>query len=204
MRSTFASNARLRERLCYRALVMGAVLAAAWGCQTTIKGHFDADPSASFQSYRTFAWISENPMIIAQAANPPSPLLQGQIQQAIQGAMSARGFALVNDPEAADLAIAFTVGSREQIRVDSYPSAYRGRYGWGGGYYGYGGTDVSVRQYTEGRLAIDVFDVRRHEPVWHGWAEKRITTTDRENPQPVIREIVEAVMANFPPPVRSS
>ena len=47
---------------------------------------------------------------------------------------------------------------------------YLGYYGWWG--RPYWGRDVDVRQYREGTLSIDLFDVRTHRPVWHDWAKK--------------------------------
>ena len=81
--------------------------------------------------------------------------------------------------------------------MTSYPSTYRGVYrgGWGAPYH----SEVDVRNYTEGVLAIDLFDVARRAPVWHGWAVKSITASERENPEPLINEIVAAILEEFPP-----
>ncbi len=53
--------------------------------------------------------------------------------------------------------------------------------------------------YTEGMLAVDVFDNESRQPVWHGWARKRITGRDIEDPEASIDEAVEAILADFPP-----
>ena len=120
--------------------------------------------------------------------------------------LQARGYTKVDDPEAADFAVSFTVGSRDKIRVNSYPEPYRPYYGgWGccapyGAYGGYGGgTNVDVDQYTEGTLAIDIYDVAEHKPAWHGVATKRITDKMRKNPDETINEIVREILATYPP-----
>lgn len=99
-----------------------------------------------------------------------------------------------------------TIGSREEIKVDSYPSmsagygrAYQGHWGWGGMYYGVG-AETQVRQYTEGMLAVDVFDVKDRRPVWHGVATKRINDCERDNMDATIQAAVDAILAGFPPP----
>lgn len=172
-----------------------ALLAMVFGCQSTTKGQWDFDPSADFASYQTFAWISEHPMILGPSAQRQvSPLLEGRIMNAIGDALKRNGYRQVADSSQADVAVAFTVGARDQIQVTSYPSNYRGAWRWGG----YWGTDVDVRSYTEGRLSIDVFGVEEQRPVWHGWATKRISRKTEENPEPVIREVVDAILANFP------
>lgn len=100
--------------------------------------------------------------------------------------------------------VSFTLGSRQQLRGDSYPSmargygSYRGSRRWGGAYYGYG-TDTTVRQYTEGVLAIDIFDVKESRPVWHGVASKSINKSDREDRVGTIKAAVDAILAGFLP-----
>lgn len=167
-------------------------LAIVAGC-TSLKAEHDYDPSADFASYQSFSWIGPRPLL----AGGQSPLLEGRLMRLTEETLRAKGYHFVSNPEDADFVVAFTVGSRERVRVDSYPSAYRHPYRWGG--YPYAANEVSVRQYTEGRLAIDVFDVQRHGPVWHGWATKTITSSDQADPEPVIRSIIAAIMANFPP-----
>ncbi len=170
------------------------------GCASTTKGNADFDPSVNFLNYHSFAWIAEHPMIIgATAGRQVNPMTEGRIMSAIEDNLRSKGFQVVADPEQADLVVAFTVGARDEVQVTSYPSAYRGAYRvgyWGGGYYG---TDIDVRQYTEGRLSIDIFDRSEHRPVWHGWATKRITRKAEEDPKPVLRDVVNAIMAKFPP-----
>jgi len=54
-------------------------------------------------------------------------------------------------------------------------------------------------QHVEGRLVVDIFDVRTHQPAWHGWATRTLSTSDRKDPQPAIRSALTAILANFPP-----
>jgi hypothetical protein len=113
----------------------------------------------------------------------------------------------VQNPEDADFVLAFTVGSREEIKVDSYPSTSGGYYGvggpnrWGGAYYGgYYGTETTVRQYTKGMLAVDIFDVKERRPVWHAVATKTIHESDRENIVETVELAVNSILGGFPPP----
>jgi len=54
-----------------------------------------------------------------------------------------------------------------------------------------------VRSYSEGKLAIDVFDVKSKQPAWHGWGVKRITSADKDDPATTIRTVVDQVVAQF-------
>jgi hypothetical protein len=61
------------------------------------------------------------------------------------------------------------------------------------------GRDADVSTYREGTLAIDVFDGRTNQPVWHGWASKRITERDIANAAEQIPVAVAAILESFPP-----
>jgi hypothetical protein len=175
------------------------------GCASTFKASFDHDPANDFSGYKTFSWLP-NPMKVGQTTGPVSPLLEPRITSAVEDALGAKGYEYITDHEKADFALSFTVGSRDEIKVDSYPSMSAGYYGrgypagwgWGGAYYGIG-TETTVRQYTKGMLAIDVFDVKAHRPVWHGVATKNISQSDRDDIRETVNAAVAAIMAGFPP-----
>jgi len=168
---------------------------------------YDSDPGQDFSQYKTFAWVSEHPMKVGAVERIPSPMLEPRIMVTVESALGAKGYRLIPDVESADFALSLTIGSREEIKVDSYPTmaaghvgyGYPSRWGgWGGAYYGYG-TETTVRQYTKGMLAIDVFDVSEHRPVWHGVATKTINESDREDSAGTIQAAVDAILVGFPP-----
>jgi hypothetical protein len=172
-------------------------------CASGFKASFDSDPAHDFSGYKTFAWISANPMIVGSTNRMPSPLLEPRIMTAIEDGLRAKGYSKVGDPEQADFVISFTIGSREEIKVNSYPSTYagygyRGAWGWGGPYYGMA-TETQVRQYQKGMLALDIFDVKQHRPVFHAVAEKSISESDRKKLDETVQAAVDAVLAAFPP-----
>ena len=182
--------------------LLAATIVVVASCSTNsgIKTFHDYNPSMDFASYRTWSFISERPMIVNSGF--VNPLLEGRIMSAIRSEMDAKGFNYANDPEGADVVISFTVGSRDKIKVDQYPASYRTSYGRYYRGYGYGasyGTETRVRQYTEGQLAIDIFDVEKHTPAFHGSASKRLTSRDRDNPEPLINSVVTEALIGFPP-----
>ena len=189
------------HRRAFRILVGAAALGAllALGACESIKVNSDFDHDFVFANYRTFSWISDRPMI--SKATEVSPLAEGRIQRAITDDLSRKGIRYVADQSKADFVVAFSVGAREKISVTSspypagvWPGAY-GYHGWGYGYY----NDVDVRQFTEGRLAIDVFDVAQKRPVWHGYGTKNVTSAMRKDPEKAINEAVTAILKEFPP-----
>ncbi len=193
-------------------LIMALVSLGLAACASTFEASYDSDPTQDFSGYKTFAWISENPMILGSSDRVPNPLLQPKIMAAVESGLDMKGYTRVDNPETADFALSFTVGSREEIRVDSYPSTYAGYGragypGWGGAYYGYGygmGTSTQVRQTTKGMLGFDVFDVKTHRPVFHSVATKTISDSDRKDSDATIQAAVDAVLAAFPPPPKEA
>lgn len=188
-----------RARLLLMAIVSLSLGACASGFQAT----YDHDPAQDFSGYKTYAWISEHPMIVGSTDRIPSPLLESRIMQAIEDGMSVRGYSKAANAESADFTLSFTVGSRQEIKVDSYPAAYGGYgyprgWGWGGPYYGMG-TETTVRQYQKGMLALDVFDVSEHRPVFHAVATKSITDSDRKKLDETVQAAVDAILQGFPP-----
>jgi hypothetical protein len=167
------------------------------GCAARLETHSDHDTKQDFSKYHTFAWMAEQPMIA-----PPediarvSPLNRRRIEQAIETELARKGFMRVEERNTADFVVSYTVGARDRLDVQSYPTPYRGPWLWG---YPYFGHDVDVTMYREGTLAVDVFDGKTHQPVWHGWGTKRINDQDVKHAGELIPPAVAAVLKSFPP-----
>lgn len=181
------------------AATLGLALIAGCSSSGGIDSTYDYNREVDFRGYKTYAFISDNPMAVSQAQGAVNPMLQGRLMESIRIAMNSKGYNEVSDPETASMAIGFTVGSRDQIKVDTYPSSFNTGFSRRGYYYGYNyGTETRVRQYTEGQLAIDIFDVASHHPAFHGVASKKITDSDRENQQEVLNAIAAEALSGFP------
>ncbi len=179
-----------------------ATVSALFACASPVKTESNVNPKVDITGYRALAWISDKPLISRIGdSKPANPVIDKQIETAIAEGLQAKGYAMVDDRAKANFLVGFTVGSREKIWVTTVPAAYHGRYrglhgrtAWGANYYG----DSIVSTYTEGVLAIDVFDVKSKQPAWHGYSTKTITSYDRKNPGPVISEVVTSTLAKFP------
>jgi len=169
---------------------------AAWFAATvvaacsTVAANHDFNPATNFDTYKTFSWISAHPLVDPT----PTPMLEGRIQQIARDLLSAKGYRFVEDPAQADFLVGFGLGASDKLRIDTYPAAYRGQWHWRPGAH-----DVTVRPRTEGRLVVDIFDVRTHQPVWHGWATRSLTTNDLRESSGALRTALTAIFANFPP-----
>jgi hypothetical protein len=180
------------------ARVLGfAVVAIVVAACTTLRVGSDHDPAAHFSSYHSYVWMPPH----TNAYESPNPLVVQRAHDAIQDALSAKGYQLVSTAAQADFVVDFTIGSHERTDVESYPAPYAGpwfgrSYWWGAPYWG---SEINVHQYREGTISIDIFDARTHRPVWHGWARKELTRSDLEHSAGSIRADVDSVLAQFPP-----
>ena len=159
----------------------------------------DSNPDVDTSSYKTFAWLTPSQVIAAPSGF--NPIIKSKISNAIESALEQKGFRLVSSATEADFSISYSVGSRDKIKVNSYPASY-GHFSWGRGYYGgdYGGgmpVQTSVHNYTEGKLAIDIYDVNSKQPAWHGWATKKLSKKTNENQDQLIKEVVERMFTSF-------
>lgn len=175
---------------------LSIILGLLASCATTLPVRTDYDRNTDFSSYQTFTWVGDNPLILPKEGNPRiSALNRERIVTAIVNELERKGYTMAAAGEA-DFAVAYTVGTRDRIDVDSYPLSYRGRWYWTPSYWEY---EIRARTYEEGMLSIDIFDQNTHRPVWHGFTHKRITQSDVRDPEPAIQKAVAAILAKFPP-----
>ena len=191
------------------------------GCATT-KFTSDYDRAHDFGTYKTFAWAGESPMTELGTARVP-PMLETRLAREVRAELEAKGYRYVENLEQADFGVSFTVGSRSSTEVIKSPDTFwvnQTNWRWGRAYYpAYPAayrrpvavtatpvtiTTTEVKAYTEGTLAIDIYDVKNKAPVWHGAGTKTVSTSEaaarRGNiDSGKIREGVAKVLKDFPP-----
>lgn len=187
---SWASSLGLPRRTAMRLLLLG-VLALAACTETKPRVAIDYDKSTQFASFHSFTVL-----VRPHPSMNSSPLVEQRTYDAIRQGLSAKGFRFVSDLDEADLAVDFSVGAQDRLDVQSYPSNFAGP--WGAGPWGWG-NQVDVRQYQEGTLAIDMFDVRSRKAVWHGSAKKELSLSELEHSEEPVRKAVNDVLAGFPP-----
>lgn len=160
------------------------------GCTTirTAQITSDYDRSAQFSTLHNFT------LIVRPHASLQSARVEQQTYDAIREELTNKGFTYVPDPAQADFAVDFSVGTQGRLDVKSYPRNFTGPWGAGGW-----GNELDLRQYQEGTLAIDAFDVRSRKAIWHGVAKKELSHSEIEHSEEPIREAVTAVLVGFPP-----
>ena len=190
---------RVHQQLLLLSCAFGCLALA---CANPIRTSFDLDPSADFSQFRTFAWVGPAPLARAKqgtgAQSFVSALDDQRLRRAVDRDLQAKGYTLVQNADEADLAVAYSVGSEEKVRVHQTPTSitthpFPRRYRYGGWYTG---SSVSVQQYTQGTLSIEVYDQKTEQAVWVGWASKRLSRSD--DSQRLINEAVSKILVKFP------
>jgi hypothetical protein len=174
-------------------------------CSTTGRIVSDFDREQNFAAYQTFSWADDNPMTVIGARVIPATL-QPRVAKAIRTQLEAKGYRYVEDVTKADFAVAFTIGTRDGTTVVESPDLFwanRPNWRWGVGYYPtlFPTTVMrtEVREYTEGTLAIDIYDVSRRSPVWHGAATSQLTRKQLKGEPGDIEGGVTRILTGFPP-----
>lgn len=172
------------------AAVLAAVLA---GCATGPRLFVNADPGASFATYRTYNFVKP----LDTDHDSYSSILSQYLRTAAAREMDSRGYRQSDNP---DLLINFHVQTQDKIQGTSTPvMPFGGYYGYRSGYYGvWGGYEDYVTTYTEGTLTLDIVDAARKQLVWEGTAVGRVTNEDRANLQPVINGVIGQLFGKYP------
>jgi len=170
-----------------RALVLGA-LVSMLGCAAKV--HQEAKPGYDLAALRTYAWITDEPVLIQFGESQPTvrtPENEQRLRTAIDEALAARGFTQVPRAEA-DALVAFSVGTHARYRLEG------GRDSW------IAGLEPGKPQ-TKGTLHIYLVHRDDQKEIWHGWTSKWLNEGD--DPDTVIREAVARIMATYPVPAAS-
>lgn len=193
------------DRLVPRVLCALACALALTACASPIRTEHDSDPQANFAKYRSFAWISEDPVMGPSPGVTRgeyiSPIDEQRIRSAVDANLLAKGYRRAESVSTANLVVSFKIGSQQKVRTESTPGRSSTYYsGYGGGAW-YGGSSVRTYTYTEGTLALEFYDRETRHAVWVGWASKRLSKSD--DSEEIIQRAVAAIFEEFPAPSRS-
>lgn len=190
-----AFSAARRTNLTFALLICAASMAA---CAPSVKVRSDSAPNVDMSQYQTYNFFSQ----MGVEGEHYSSLLGQHFRDAIGGEMDARGYVLSETPQ---LQVNVSIGAKEKVKVNTYndPYLYGGYYGYRGyGYYGspwhHGGTQTTVRQYTEAEVFIDLVDADSHQLVWQGVATFTLTDKMQQEIRQTVRNTVDSVFVQYP------
>jgi hypothetical protein len=192
-------------------LFAGVVATAITGCGNPIKVRTTVEPGANLAGLHTF-YVLTPPGRSADATplSADDPMLNNSItndrlRADLAQAFQSQGYVPARR-DGADFLVAYYAGTREKFDPTYWGPAYDpgwrysywGRRDWAwpydGGAYPWG---VSVDEYTQGQLIVDVTDPRTNQLLWRGQAVAHVS----HNPDKYHDELIKAVnkiVAKFP------
>lgn len=162
-----------------------------------------------FRGIRTVAFL---PQSGGASGDSPrafiSDIVANRIDNGIANAMTAKGITVVEDPRQADAWITWHLVAQEKTDIRTYNTGptYGAYYG---GYRGYNrrayyncwncGTDVRVRQYTQGTFFVDIIDPARKQSVWRSTIQSKLKGEQPSRDQADYDAAAGRILAAFPP-----
>lgn len=179
-------------------------------CATSLTSTIDTADNVDLGDFKTYAWVSDKPMTDYSVEAPEliNPVNHVRIRAEIDNALQNKGYVKVPFANA-DLAVSYSVGARDRIKVQNYYNDFgynyygyyngfsrfgRGFSRFGSGFGGY--STPTVRTITEGTVVVDIFDNMRKEAIWHGTASKRLSGSS--SGQQLVSEAVATLLSEFP------
>jgi hypothetical protein len=140
----------------------------------------DFDRSYDFSKLKTFNFAIPN------FSDPlaQDSLNDGRIRNALESRLTVSGFRM-ESTATPDFTVAYYVTTKNKVSVQDYsygPPRWFGR------------RDISVNQYTEGTLTVDVIDVKTRQLVWRGRASGTLELKDMDKK---INKAVEKLVNKF-------
>jgi hypothetical protein len=168
------------------------LLIAVYGC-SSLSVNYDFDQNVEWSKFQTYGWL-ETPQPSSNPSSPlqDTPLLKQRIHNSVDYEMEQRGITMSDDP---DLLVVYHLGTQEKIQVTDWGYRYSDYY------WGYGGRQIDVHQFTEGSLVIDLIDAETKNLVWRATGTG-VVDQEQKSPdemQSRADKVINKIMESFPP-----
>jgi len=181
----------------FKTMVLGALtlimIVAFAGCSSISVSH-DYDNHFAWRSFKTYAWLgtAQTDPNSQASAQLSGGLLDKRIHDAVDFEMGQRNIVAGDNPE---ILVKYHLGAEDKVSVTDWGYRYSDYY------WGYGGRQIDVYQYTEGTLVIDVIDAESKTLIWRGSATGTVDGKQRtpEEMQERVNGIVGKTLESFPP-----
>ncbi len=175
-------------RTCILALSALCTLTACISLRVTS----DVNTAASVSQCHSYAWAGAFHTNGASPRSVANPLTENRLRGAIAANLASKGVQPANaDP---DCLVGYGIGVQTVVD-DGYP------YGWGGwggrGFYGGWGWDYPY-VYREGVVAVDLYDARGRQPLWHASVDQNVAGLTGAAADNKIKAAVAAIFTKYP------
>jgi len=186
--------------ICVITLISLSLLTA---CQSPQEAQIRFDNNADFGSIKTFAWVTDQPLAFHRLDKATiAPELEEKLKTYTRAVLINKGLTFIENPELADIAVSFSVGSRiiKVPTLDRYPPAISGE-----DLYESGLNDrlraynMIDKTYLEGQICVDFHSISRKQTLWHGTVPDIRLTSEELFDESLLELILDKILAEFPP-----
>ena len=144
----------------------------------------DYDHSANFGQYKTYSWAN---------VQTRDPLLVERIKDAVNGALTAKGWTQV--ASGGDVSVAATEITQNQQTLNTFYNGFGGGRRFGGGF---GDATTTTDTYKVGSLVIDLSDAKTNTLIWRGSSSDTLSDNADKNTKNLDKG-VQKMFKHFPP-----
>jgi hypothetical protein len=138
----------------------------------------------------SFAWAGQFRSNSALRSTIANPVNESRLRAAIAAHL---GGMVQPAPGNADCLVGYGIGGYYAVSGGVYPYPY----GWGWGYpYGWGGPGPYA--YPTGVIAVDLYDARTGQPLWHASTEQSLIGVTGPEAEKRIDSAVAAIFTKYP------
>jgi Domain of unknown function (DUF4136) len=146
----------------------------------------DYDHNANFGQYKTYSW---------EKVQTTDPLMVDRIKDAVNGALTARGWTLVDS--GGDVCVMAIEITQNQQTLNTFYDGFGGGRRWGG-FGGFGDATTTTETYQVGSLVVDLFDAKTRNLIWRGSSSDTLSNNADKNTKNLDKG-VQKMFAHFPP-----
>lgn len=169
------------------------------GC-STLSVDYDFDQKVNFSQYKKYDWLAFPKDMQIDELN------RARFVTAVEDNLATKGFN--QNSSNPDFVIAIHFGKENKVDITNWgysyaPNGYYGGYGYrhrgyAGSYASTGG--VSVYEYEQGTLILDLVDANTKKLIWRATAKAIISSASTPEKQTEkIENAVQEILENFPP-----
>jgi hypothetical protein len=143
----------------------------------------DYDHNANFGQYKTYSW---------EKVQTRDPLLVDRIKDAVNGALTAKGWTQVDS--GGDVSIVAMETSQSQQTLNTFYDGFGGGWRWGG----FGDATTTTETYKVGTLVVDLFDSKTKNLIWRSSSSDTLSSNAGKNTKNLDKG-VQKMFGHFPP-----
>jgi hypothetical protein len=179
----------------FRTCIVAFATVFAMSACVSLRVTSDVASGASASQCHSYAWAGsfhDN----GTARSVANPLNESRLRSAIAANLAAKGVQPASGD--ADCLVGYGIGVQTVVQ-GGYPYGWDWGWGWGqrGGYYGAWGWDGPYA-YSEGIIAVDLYDAKSRQPLWHASVNQNVAGLTGVAADNKIRAAVAAIFTKYP------